>query len=98
MPFDHVLTPRLQLDAVTLRDVDEHHALLSDPAVWAHLPSGVHTERRQTLQNLQRGVEQWERAGLGYWTARLRTDLPAAGMLAGAMVGTGGYTVRQGTT
>ena len=102
MPFAHVRTARLQLDAVTLDDVAEHHALLSDPAVWAHLPSGVHTERAQTVATLERGVEQWQRAGLGYWTARLRPDLPAhqvpPGLEAGAFVGTGGCTVRAGTT
>ena len=98
MSFDHVLTPRLQLDAVTLDDVDEHYALLSDPRVWEHLPSGVHTDRQRTADELQRRVQQWDITGLGYWTARLRADLPAADLPAGAMVGTGGCAVRPGTS
>ena len=93
----HVRTPRLRLDAVTLDDADEHFALLSDPGVWRHLPSGVHTDRSQTVENLERGVESWERAGLGYWTARLREDLPGTGLRAGQLAGTGGCTVRAGT-
>jgi len=98
MSFDHVLTPRLQLDAVRLDDVEEHFALLSDPQVWEHLPSGVHTDRQRTVDELQRRVQQWEMTGLGYWTARLRIDLPAADLPAGAMVGTGGCAVRPGTS
>jgi RimJ/RimL family protein N-acetyltransferase len=101
MSFTHVLTPRLQLDAVAPDDVEEHYALLSDARVWAHLPSGVHTARQQTTENLQRGEAEWERNGLGYWTARLRTDVAAGcvpvGLRPGTMVGTGGCTVRQGT-
>ena len=93
----HLTTPRLQLDAVTLDDADEHFALLSDPGVWAHLPSGVHTARQQTVESLQRGVEHWGRAGLGYWTARLLVDLPPTGLRAGQLVGTGGCAVRAGT-
>ena len=30
------------------------NALLSDPAVWTHLPSGVHTDRQRTRDELQR--------------------------------------------
>ena len=93
----HVATPRLRLDAVTPADADEHFTLLSDPGVWAHLPSGVHTDRAQTVEDLERGVESWARADLGYWTARLRIDLPGTPLRAGAMVGTGGCTVRAGT-
>ena len=102
MPFEYLRTARLQLDAVTTDDLDEHHALLSDPAVWQHLPTGVHTGRAQTMATLERGVEQWQRAGLGYWTARLHADQPPdqvpPGLAPGAFVGTGGCTVREGTT
>jgi hypothetical protein len=51
---DHALTPRLQLDAVVPEDLDEHYALLSDPGVWAHLPSGVHTDRGRTANGVAR--------------------------------------------
>ncbi|MCU1670033.1 MAG: N-acetyltransferase [Blastococcus sp.] len=98
----HRLTPRLQLDAVVPRDLDEHYALMSDPAVWRHLPSGVHTDPATTADGIRHTVGHWERDGLGYWTARLRPDLPVdqvpAGLQPGAMVGTGGCAVRVGTS
>jgi hypothetical protein len=40
----HLTTARLQLDAVVPEDLDEHFALMSDPGVWAHLPSGRHSD------------------------------------------------------
>jgi RimJ/RimL family protein N-acetyltransferase len=97
----HVLTARLRLDAVVPEDLDEHVALMSDPAVWRHLPSGRHTDPAQTADAMARVAGHWERTGLGYWTARLRTDLRAAelpaGLLPGAVVGTGGCGRREGT-
>jgi RimJ/RimL family protein N-acetyltransferase len=96
MDFRHVLTPRLQLDAVVPADLDEHVALMSDPDVWRHLPSGRHTSPDQTMAGIEHSVGHWARDGLGYWTARLRSDLP--GLPAGTMVGTGGCALRVGTT
>ncbi len=99
MDLRHLTTERLQLDAVVPTDLDEHHALMSDPGVWAHLPSGRHTDPDQTTDGIRHSVGHWERDGLGYWTARLRTDLPSPvpGLDPGAMVGTGGCAVRVGT-
>ena len=96
MDFRHVLTPRLRLDAVVPADLDEHAALMSDPGVWRHLPSGRHTSSDQTRAGIEHSVGHWARDGLGYWTARLRPDLP--GLPAGAVVGTGGCALRVGTT
>jgi hypothetical protein len=98
--FRHVRTDRLQLDAVVHADLDEHVALMSDPGVWAHLPTGRHTDRAQTAAGIEHAVGHWARDGLGYWTARLRTDLtePPPGLLAGAVVGTGGCAVRVATS
>ncbi len=92
----HLLTPRLRLDAVVPSDLDEHVALMSDPGVWAHLPSGRHTSPDRTREGIEHSLGHWARDGLGYWTARLREDLP--GLPAGTMVGTGGCAVRVGTT
>ena len=94
----HVLTRRLRLDAVVPDDLDEHVALMTDPGVWNHLPSGRHTSPEQTMAGIQHSVRHWATDGLGYWTARLREDLPDAGLAAGAMVGTGGCAVRVGTS
>jgi RimJ/RimL family protein N-acetyltransferase len=96
--LQHVITPRLQLDAVVPDDLDAHISLLSDPGSWAHLPSGRHISPEQTAAAIEHSVGHWARDGLGYWTARLREDLPEAGLAAGAMVGTGGCAVRAGTT
>jgi RimJ/RimL family protein N-acetyltransferase len=94
----HVLTPRLQLDAVVPDDLDEHVALMSDPGVWAHLPSGRHTDPAQTAAGIEHSVGHWARDGLGYWTARLRADLPGTPLRAGDLVGTGGCALRVGTS
>jgi RimJ/RimL family protein N-acetyltransferase len=97
--FRHVGTPRLQLDAVVPDDLDEHFALMSDPGVWAHLPSGRHTDPAKTAEGIEHSVGHWSRDGLGYWTARLRRDLadPPVGLEPGAVVGTGGCARREGT-
>jgi RimJ/RimL family protein N-acetyltransferase len=97
--FRHVATPRLQLDAVVRGHLDEHVALMSDPGVWAHLPSGRHTDPTKTAEGIEHSVGHWSRDGLGYWTARLRRDLtdPPVGLESGAVVGTGGCARREGT-
>jgi hypothetical protein len=94
----HVGTPRLRLDAVVPGDLDEHLRLMSDPRSWTHLPSGRHADPAKTAEGIRHSVGHWERDGLGYWTARLREDLPASGLKAGAVVGTGGCATRDGTT
>jgi RimJ/RimL family protein N-acetyltransferase len=94
----HTSTKRLSLDAVVPGDLDEHYALMSDPGVWNHLPSGRHTSPDQTMAGIRHSVRHWAGDGLGYWTARLREDLAEAGLAAGAMVGTGGCARRVGTT
>lgn len=95
-------TRRLHLDAVVPLDVEDHFALLADPSRWSHLPSGRHTSREQTMVGINQSVQHWAENGLGYWTARLRADLPAAQvpprLRPGQMIGTGGCAVRVGTT
>ena len=97
MEFRHVATARLRLDAVVPDDLDEHVALMSDPDVWAHLPSGRHTSPERTAEAIAHSVGHWERDGLGYWTARLLVDLAGTPLHAGDMVGTGGCALRVGT-
>jgi RimJ/RimL family protein N-acetyltransferase len=93
----HLTTARLRPDAVVPSDLDELVALMSDPGTWAHLPSGRHTSPEQTMAGIDHSVGHWERDGLGYWTARLREDLPGTPLRAGDMVGTGGCALRVGT-
>lgn len=84
----HVRTARLELTAITVGDIDDLYALNSDPRVWAHLPSHVHTRREQTVAQVASVIAAWERDGLGYWTARL-ADAGADGGFAGI----GGCTI-----
>lgn len=91
-------TPRLLLDAVVPADLDEHYALMSDPDVWRHLPSGRHTSPERTGAGIEHSVGHWARDGLGYWTARLRADLAGTPLRSGEVVGTGGCALRVGTT
>ena len=97
MDLRHIATPRLRLDAVVAGDLDDHFALLSDPGTWAHLPSGRHTTPDRTREGIEHSLGHWSRDGLGYWSARLREDLPGTELRAGAVVGTGGCAVRVGT-
>jgi RimJ/RimL family protein N-acetyltransferase len=85
--FRHVEAARLELDAVVPADLDEHFALMSDPGVWAHLPSGRHTDPTQTAAGIEHSVGHWERNGLGYWTVRLREDLTGTPLRAGGRRG-----------
>jgi RimJ/RimL family protein N-acetyltransferase len=94
----HLTTARLRLDAVVPADLDEHVALMSDPDVWRHLPTGRHTEPGQTMAGIEHSVGHWQRDGLGYWTARLLADLAGTPLKAGDVVGTGGCALRVGTT
>jgi RimJ/RimL family protein N-acetyltransferase len=94
----HLTTARLRLDAVVPEDLDEHYALMSDPGVWEHLPSGRHTSPDRTAEAIAHSVGHWDRDGLGYWTARLLVDLTGTPLRAGDMVGTGGCAVRAGTS
>jgi RimJ/RimL family protein N-acetyltransferase len=94
----HLTTARLRLDAVVPDDLDDHYALMSDPAVWTHLPTGRHTSRDRTAEAIAHSVGHWERDGLGYWTARLLVDLTGTPLRAGDVVGTGGCALRTGTS
>lgn len=97
MDLRHLTTARLALDAVVPSDLDAHAALMSDPGVWRHLPSGRHTDPAQTAEGIAHAQRHWA-DGLGYWTARLLADLPETRLRAGQVVGTGGCAVRAGTT
>jgi len=79
-------TDRLTLTPVDPQDLDELHALHADPRVWVHFPTGRHTSREQTARQVAQFAADWERDGIGYWTARRRAD--------GAFVGIGGVRLR----
>jgi RimJ/RimL family protein N-acetyltransferase len=82
----HVSTERLELRAISASDVDVVYSMNSDPRVWAHFPSGVHTSRDRTTAQVARQATAWERDGLGYWTARTHDA---------SFVGVGGCTIKD---
>lgn len=67
-------------------DLDDLYGLNSDPRVWTHFPSGVHSSREQTTGHIAVEAAGWERYGLGYWTARLRD---------GSFAGAGGCSLKR---
>jgi RimJ/RimL family protein N-acetyltransferase len=75
-----VLTERLELRAMSMADLDEVYALMSDPRVWQHRPTGVHRNPDQTAGQLTREARGWELDGLAYWSARLRDGGVFAGV------------------
>jgi RimJ/RimL family protein N-acetyltransferase len=81
---DHELvTSRLVLRPPDPRtDLDEAFAIFSDPALWTHAPESRHRTAEQTHNWLVRAAVNWDRYGMSYWIARLRTDE--------TMVGAGG--------
>jgi len=83
-----VRTVRLDLRAVAMSDVDLIYGLTSDPRVWTHLPSGVHTSREQAEAELARQAAAWDSDGLAQWTARLHD---------GTFAGIGGCSISAGT-
>lgn len=82
-----VETDRLELRAVSADDLDELYELMSDPRVWTHLPSEVHTDRARTATQVARYAAAWDLDGLGYWTAWLKD---------GSFAGIGGCWRRGG--
>lgn len=86
--FARVTTERLVLTAAGEADLAEVHAVNSNPRLWNHWPGGVATAESQTVAQLAEYDADWQRDGLGYWTARRRGD--------GAFVGVGGVRLRAG--
>ena len=70
-----------------MSDLDLIYGLSSDPRVWTHLPSGVHTRREQTEAQLARQAAAWASDGLAQWTARLHD---------GTFAGIGGCSINAG--
>lgn len=63
----HLTTERLRLDIPTADDLDEMHAIHSDPRVWTHFPTLRHTEPERT------------RSMLDVWMAASSTTRPRVG-------------------
>lgn len=78
----HRLTDRLDLQAMTLDDVDLLHPIISEDHNRRYIPG----ERLESLAASRAWIERyssrWAGHGLGYWTVRLRAT--------GAVIGVGG--------
>lgn len=70
----HLTTERLRLDIPTADDLDEMHAIYSDPRVWTHFPTLRHTEPARTRSMLEVWMAAWDDIGLGPWIVRAVDD------------------------
>jgi RimJ/RimL family protein N-acetyltransferase len=84
----HTTTARLCLDLPAEADVDDLHAIHSDPDSWRHFPVGRHTSRAESEGMVTHAEGQFERNGLGYWSVR---EVPG-----GPVIGRGGCTILTG--
>lgn len=84
----HTTTARLRLDLPAEADVDDLHAIHSDPDSWRHFPVGRHTSRSEAEAMATEAEGQFERNGLGYWSIRDQPD--------GPVIGRGGCTILTG--
>jgi ribosomal-protein-alanine N-acetyltransferase len=62
-----VETARLRLRPFTLEDIDGLWRIASDPEVMRHIGDGLPFTRDETLANLSKIVEVFERRGYGRW-------------------------------
>lgn len=83
----HTKTERLILRPVCAQDVDLVYSVNSNPKLWGHFPSGMHTSTDQTASQISSILKDWAEHNLGYWTATLHN---------GSFVGVGGCAVRGG--
>ncbi|MDR2255953.1 MAG: GNAT family N-acetyltransferase [Arthrobacter sp.] len=79
-------TEHLVLTPTAPGDLEEIHALYSDPRVWTHLPSGRFTDLEATREWLAGRVRGRDVFGIGSYTARDPET--------GALLGHGGCEVR----
>lgn len=73
-----------------MSDLDELHAVYSDPGTWLHLPTGRHASPATTLSLIETTEKRWQEHQAGYWAVRLAT--PLGDLPAGAFIGSGGIT------
>lgn len=88
-PHEGTRTERLDLAPPTAADVDEWFAIVTDPRLWRHFPSGRPTRRDETAATLQRTADEWRQVGLGTWTVRRRGQR--------RVIGYGGCSLRRNT-
>jgi RimJ/RimL family protein N-acetyltransferase len=78
--FEHVVTERLELRAVSMVDLAPLFTINNDPATWVHGPEGRHTTADRTRVWIERAAARWRTDGLSYWSVRLRADASTIGV------------------
>jgi ribonuclease HII len=82
-------TARARLRMFTLDDLDDLHAILSDPEVVRHVGTGLPITREETEAALKSIISHWERRGTGRWAV---TDKAS-----GRLIGWAGLRLLEGT-
>lgn len=86
MTWCHRTVGPLRLDSPVPDDLEELHAVYSDPRVWTHYPTARHVEVAMTREMLEDKIHGWQRDGLSAWSVRETED--------GPVIGNGGCSVR----
>lgn len=79
----------LILTAPMCENVEQLHAIYSNPRVWTHFPSARFTKVSETESMLNSWIQAWDQDGLGPWMVRGREDEEA-------LLGNGGCSLRGG--
>lgn len=86
--LEHVATPRLLAEALTLSHVTDIHRLHTDPKVMKTLSAdGKPLSEEATREHIRQSVQHWEQLGFGLWAFRRKAD--------GQFIGRGGLKVYQ---
>jgi RimJ/RimL family protein N-acetyltransferase len=68
--FLEMRTPRLLLTSVDMADLDDFHALHSDPDLYQHSPEAMNPDIEHSRSVIEGYEADWARTGLGYWSIR----------------------------
>ncbi|MBM7503671.1 GNAT family N-acetyltransferase [Agromyces aurantiacus] len=93
---DPILTDRLDLRRPSAADLDDLHAVSSDPRLWLHYPAKRRVEPSETAEVIERWRREWEADGLSTWAVRVRghdrvIGYGGCGKLGGGVVWNLGY-------
>lgn len=69
-PGPVLTTERLVLRPITTADLDEEHAMLSDPEVMRHISGGVPRERERVERSIEMSERRFAERGIGIFNVR----------------------------
>jgi RimJ/RimL family protein N-acetyltransferase len=82
------------LAPATSAELDEVHAIFSDPATWLHLPSARFSSVAESAAMVADLEQEWREEGLSQWVVRAAESWD--GVAAGDVIGMGGVSPRDG--